>query len=191
MAADSFETLKKVIEDNSVAEHFHDAVHEWAVVAVEEHPENEGECLCLQQNLLYMYTIYNSEKQETLSYVGSQCVHPLKRQDLDVQVSVFSQLLDLKRAMEDHEKISVTSGYFSRALLDWLFAEGAFNNARNGYNGEEDYAFFLKMFNKLKKEDISDAQGTKIWAILNFQVQPFSRTTTRSGNSAGRCFTSL
>jgi hypothetical protein len=173
VAAHSFETLKKVIEDNSVAAHFHDAVHEWAVVAVEEHPENEGECLCGQQNLLYMYTIYNSEKQETLSYIGSQCVHHFKRQDLDVQVSVFSQLLALKRDIEARKQITLTSDHFSRALVDWLFAEGAFNNERNGYNGEGDYAFFLKMFNKRKKEDISDSQNKKIWAMLNYQVKPF------------------
>ncbi|MDJ0459998.1 hypothetical protein PUN71_022575 [Arthrobacter sp. NQ7] len=167
--------MKKVIEDHSVAAQFHDAVHEWAVVAVEEHPDNEGECVCGQQNLLYMYTIYNSKKQETLSYIGSQCVHHFKRQDLDMQVSVFSQLLALKRAIEDRKKITLTSDYFSRALLEWLFAEGAFNNARNGYNGEEDYAFFLKMFNKRKKEDISAAQNRKIWVMLNSQVYPYIR----------------
>lgn len=173
MAAHSFETLKKVIEDHSVAAHFHDAVHEWAVVAVEEHPESKGECLCGQQNLLYMYTIFNSKKQETLSYIGSQCVHHFKRQELDMQVSVFSQLLALKRAIEDGKKITLTSDYFSKALLGWLFAEGAFDSERNGYNGEEDYAFFLQMFNKRKKEDISDARNRKIWAMMNFQVKPF------------------
>lgn len=173
MAAHSFETLKKVIEDNSVAANFHDAVNEWAVVAVEEHPENEGECLCGQQNLLYMYTIYNSEKQETLSYIGSQCVHHFKRQDLDVQVSVFSRLLALKRDIEARKQITLTSDHFSRALVDWLFAEGAFNSERNGYNGEGDYDFFLKMFNKHNKEGISDAQNRKIRAMLNLQVKPF------------------
>jgi hypothetical protein len=173
VAAHSFETLKKVIEDNSVAAHFHDAVHEWAVVAVEEHPDNEGECLCGQQNLLYMYTINNSENQKTLSYIGSQCVHHFKRQDLDAQVSVFSKLLALRRAIDARENITLTSDYFSRALLDWLFTEGAFNSERNGYNGEQDYAFFVEMFNKHKKEEISDARNRKIWAMLHYQVKPF------------------
>lgn len=173
MAAHSFETLKTVIEENSVAAHFYDAVHEWAVVAVEEHPDCEGECVCGQQNLLYMYTIYNSKNQKELSYIGSQCVHHFERQDLDLQVSVFSQLLALKRAIEDRNKITLTSDYFSRALLDWLFAEGAFANERNGNNGEGDYAFFLKMFNKRIKADISDAQTKKIWAMLHYQVKPF------------------
>lgn len=173
MAAHSFETLKKVIEENSVAAHFHDAVHEWTVVAVEEHPDNEGECVCGQQNLLYMYTIHNRETQENLTYIGSQCVHHFKRQDLNMQVSVFSQLLALKKAIEDGTKITLTSEHFSKALLAWLSDEGAFNNERNGYNGEGDYAFFVKMFNKRKKEDITDAQNKKIWAMLNFQVKPF------------------
>ena len=44
MVANSFETLKKVIEDNSEADHFFRAVHEWGVVAVEEDPLQEGEC---------------------------------------------------------------------------------------------------------------------------------------------------
>lgn len=173
MAVDSFETLKKVIEDNSVAEDFHDAVHEWAVVAVEEHPDSQGECLCGQQNLLYMYTIYNGENQQTLRYIGSQCVNNFEVQDLNVQVSLLSRLLTLKKAIENHERITLTSDYFSKDLLAWLSDEGAFNNERNGYNGDGDYAFFLKMFNKRKKEDITDPQNKKIWAMLNFQVKPF------------------
>lgn len=164
-----------------MAAHFHDAVHEWAVVAVEEHPNREGECVCGQQNLLYMYTIYNSKNEETLSYIGSQCVHHFKRQDLDVQVSVFSQLLALKRAIEDGKKITLTSDYFSRDLLEWLFTEGAFNYEGNGNNGGGDYAFFLKMFNKRKKEDISVSQNQKIWAMLNFQVKPFIQNNPALG----------
>lgn len=173
MAAHSFETLKKVIEDRSVAAHFHEAVHEWSVVAVEEHPDSQGECVCGQQNLLYMYTIYNSKKQEPLTYIGSQCVHHFERQDLDMQVSVFSQLLALKKAIEEGTRITLTSEYFSKALLAWLADEGAFNNERNGYNGDDDYSFFLKMFNKRKKEDITDLQNKKIWAMMNLQVKPF------------------
>lgn len=173
MVSNSFETLKRVIEQNSVAADFSEAVHEWAVVAVEEHPDSEGECVCGQQNLLYMYTIKNGENQSTLTYIGSQCVHHFERQDLNTQVSVFGRLLALKRAIGEGEKITLTSDYFSRDVLDWLLAEGAFNSQYNGNKGDGDYDFFLKMFRKRKKEDISDAQNRKIWVILNFQVKPF------------------
>jgi hypothetical protein len=167
LAAHSFETLKRVIEDNSVAAHFSVAVHEWAVVSVEEHPDSQGECLCGQQNLLYMYTIRNSRNQETLTYIGSKCVEHFERADLNAQVSVLSELLTLKKAIEDGENITLTSDYFSKALLAWLFEEGAFKD------GEGDYEFFLKMFNKRKKEDITVKQNRKIWAMLNYQVKPF------------------
>lgn len=175
MAANSFETLKKVIEDNSVASNFYDAVHEWSVVAVEEHPQSEGECVCGQQNLLYMYTIHNKKNQNTLSYIGSQCVHHFEREDLNVQVSVFNLLLALKKAIEEGTKITLTADYFSRDLIDWLLDQGAFDNEYNGNNGDQDHSFFLKMFNKRKKEDISDAQRKKIWVMLQHQVKPFIR----------------
>lgn len=48
MVANSFERLKKVIEAHSVADNFYHAVREWKVMSVEEHPSNEGECVCGQ-----------------------------------------------------------------------------------------------------------------------------------------------
>lgn len=42
MAVNSFDTLKRVIEDNSEADEFYRAVHEWTVTTVEEDPFQEG-----------------------------------------------------------------------------------------------------------------------------------------------------
>lgn len=174
MAQQSFDTLKKVIVDNSVADDFYGAVPEWSVVAVEEDPASQGECVCGQQNLRYMYTIHNNLTQQPLSFIGNQCIRHFRREDLDAQATIFSQLLTLKTAIDARTTITLTTDYVSKRLLDWLFAEGAFDSERNNFNGKDDHAFLVQMFNKRKKEiDISDAQNKKIWVLLNPRLKPF------------------
>ena len=58
-------------------------------------------------------------------------------------------------------------------VLERLYEEGAFNSKYNNYNGEVDYNFMLKMFNKRNKDDITVAQRKKIAAILLNSIKPF------------------
>ena len=55
--------------------------------------------------------------------------------------------------------------------------EGAFHTPYNQYDGEEDYEFMLKMFNKRDKSTISVKQDKKIKAILLNSIKPFLQKT--------------
>lgn len=57
--------------------------------------------------------------------------------------------------------MSLSSELFSRKLLRWLYEEGAFDTEYNDYDGEDDYEFMLKMFNKRDKDSISLKQDKK------------------------------
>ena len=66
-----------------------------------------------------------------------------------------------------------SSELFSRKLLRWLYEEGAFDTEYNDYDGEDDYEFMLKMFNKRDKDSISLKQDKKIKALLLNAIKPF------------------
>jgi hypothetical protein len=176
MTADSFETLKRVVESESVADDFFNAVLEWNVVELEEHPTADGECVCGQQNLVKMFTIRNHRNGAELFPIGSHCVNHFGREDLNLQVAVFSDLLSLRKYILAGQSIALTSEYFSRAVLKWLFDEGAFPADQwNGYDGERDYLFLIDMFNKRNKDALSRKQEGKIYQMLKFKVIPFVR----------------
>ncbi|MEZ2390208.1 hypothetical protein AB6813_11780 [bacterium RCC_150] len=176
MTADSFETLKRVVEAESVASDFHHAVHEWSVVELEEHPTGEGECVCGQQNLVKMFTIRNHRNGAELFPIGSHCVNHFGREDLDLQVTVLSDLLSLRKAILEGKRITLTSEYFSRAMLKWPYDEGAFPADQwNDGDAERDYVFLVDMFNKRNKDDISRKQEAKIYMMLKHKVLPFVR----------------
>lgn len=171
MAVNSFETLKKVIEDNSVADEFFRAVHEWTVTAVEEDPLQEGECVCGQQHLRYMYTIQNLNSGLPLEYIGSTCVEHFQSSQLNLQVTVFRGLFDLRKKILASEQVSLNAD-FSREILRWLYEEDAFPATQfNGNDGANDYQFLLDMFNK--RSDISQGRKNKIRGLLHYTVKPF------------------
>ncbi|MHA7177956.1 hypothetical protein ACX80D_15025 [Arthrobacter sp. Sr24] len=176
MTSDSFETLKRVVESESVAGEFFRAVLEWNVVELEEHPTGEGACVCGQQNLVKMFTIRNHKNGSELFPIGSHCVNHFGREDLNLQVTVFSDLFSLRKSILAGERITLTSEYFSRAVLKWLLDEGAFPADQWNYgNGENDYQFLLDMFNKRNKDELSRKQEAKIYQMLKYKVVPFVR----------------
>lgn len=173
MAANSFETLKKVIEQNSVANEFYRAVHEWAVTSVEEDPLSEGECVCGQQDLRYKYTIQNQRTGQPLEYIGSKCVEHFQSRELNLQVNVLRGLFDLRKKMQAGESVLLNED-FSREILKWLHEEGAFPATQyNHNNGTEDYEFLRDMFNRRDKDGITPGQHKKIRGLLYFTVKPF------------------
>jgi hypothetical protein len=176
MVANSFETLKKVIEDSSVAADFYRAVDEWTVTAVEEDPIGQGECVCGQQHLVYMYTIGNQKNGRKLEFIGSKCVQHFQNSGLNLQVTVFRGLFELRKKILAGDRITLTSEYFSRGILQWLYEEGAFPaNEHNDGDPHRDYTFLLDMFNKRNKDDVSPARRRKINGMLYYTVNPFVR----------------
>ena len=173
VAANSFETLKKVIEGHSVANDFYRAVHEWSVIAVEEDPLQEGECLCGQQDLRYKYTIRNQYTGQDLEYIGSKCVEHFQSSALTLQVNVLRGLFDLRKKMLAGQTVSLNED-FSREILKWLYEEGAFPASQyNNNNGAGDYQFLLDMFNKRNKDEITAGQHKKIRGLMYYTVKPF------------------
>lgn len=168
MAADSSETLTQVVVSASVANDFLTAVHEWTVVELEEDPHGDGECVCGQQNLVKLFTIRNHRNDAQLFPIGSHCVNHFGRADLDLQVTVFSGLLSLRKSILSGERITLTSEHFTRGMLDWLHDQGAFDS-------ETDYEFVVKMFNKRKKENITPGQRKKIYVMLTYKIIPLVR----------------
>jgi hypothetical protein len=174
MAKDSFPTLSRVVIENSVSDNWHSAVNEWAVIGLEEDPRGQGECVCGQLDLVKLFTIRNLLNDIELHPIGSSCVNLFGRADLDMQVEVFARLLRLKTDILDKKRIELTSEFFSRNVLRYLYEEGAFpDNQYNRWDGENDYQFLLDMFNKRNKEAISDKQARKIYGLLRYTVKPF------------------
>lgn len=68
----------------------------------------------------------------------------------------------------------MSSEFFSRKLLRYLYEEGVFQaNEYNNYDPEKDYEFMLKMFNKRDKDSITLNQKRKINAIIMNSVRPY------------------
>jgi hypothetical protein len=103
-------------------------------------------------------------------------VNHFGRADLDLQVTVFSDLFSLRKSILAGDRITLTAEHFSRAVLKWLLDEGAFPaDEWNKYDGKSDYKFLLKMFNKQNKDQISQKQEGKIYQMLRYKVIPFVR----------------
>lgn len=173
MTTASFKALVQAVLSKSESNTWDTAVLEWQVVDLEEDPTGQGECVCGQPNLVQMFTIKNSRNSESLYPIGNVCVRKFGRQDLDLEVDIFSRMHSLRKAIGSGEA-DFTSTYFSRALLEYLYSAGAFTPDRwNHQDGEEDYSFLLDMFNKRNKDAITAKQQRKIDVLLNKKVFPF------------------
>ena len=106
--------------------------------------------------------------------IGSSCIKKFNRKDLNEQASISEQLFKLLHAVESGEYISLSTEFFSRKLLAYLYEDGAFtDNEYNNYDAEEDYYFMLDMFNKRNKDQITPRQHRKIRAIIVASIRPY------------------
>lgn len=173
MTTERIKTLVRVVLDSSVSNTWDTAVLEWTVVDLEEDPSGRGVCVCGQPNLVEMFTIRNVHNGSHLQPIGNVCVRQFGRNDLNRQVDLFSELHTLRKEIPTGE-VTLTSEYFSRALLEHLYSKGAFTPDRwNDYDGENDYEFLLDMFNKRNKNAITSGQQRKISVLLRNKVFPF------------------
>lgn len=178
----NFQALRRAVIDASVANNWKTAVLEWEVTSVEEHPTSEGQCVCGQTNLLWMYTITNSEQNADLFPIGSTCVNHFERLDMNQQIAVFRKLVQLRSAAREGTKITLTTDYFSRAVLDHLYTFGVFTpDQYNDGDGWNDWDFLRKMFGVHDKTTISQKRQWKIKKILEQKVVPFVLNDDRIG----------
>lgn len=120
---------------------------------------------------MLLFTITNKHNGARLYPIGSTCVQKFGRTDLNRQVTLYSDLFRLRAAILDSTPITLTSDYFSRAMIEYLNDQGAFTPDR--WDADGGYAFMLDMFNKRKKDEITRPQLAKIALLLNRKVIPF------------------
>jgi hypothetical protein len=174
MAIDSFETLVQAVVSSSTSGNWAAAVGEWEVTRLEEDPTESGICVCGQTGLVKLFTITNRLNGSELHPIGSVCVNKFEQEELDRQVDLFGDLHALRKSIQDGSEITLTSEYFSRAMLEHLYFRDVFTpDSWNGGNGVNDYEFLLKMFNKRNKENITSRQQSKIYMLLLHKVVPF------------------
>jgi hypothetical protein len=176
----NFEALRRTVVAASKSSQWKSAAHEWEVITVGEDPSGTGICVCGQNNLRYLFTIENLHNGNILFPIGSTCVNQFESEYLDDQVKVFTGLRKLRKAIDNRESIELTSDYFSRALLQNLYNDGAFTPDKwNRGDGEVDYIFLLDMFNTRNKDDISRKRQGKIYMLLTRKIIPFVKADKR------------
>lgn len=158
---------------SSEADEWNDAVTEWEIVDCEEDEKCLKSCICGKEKIKYLYTIQNIYNRNILYPIGSQCINKFGRADMRERTSLMEEQFRLLHAVEDNRFITLDSDLFSRKLLRWLYDEGAFDNIYNNYDGEDDYEFMIKMFNKRDKSSITIKQNKKIRAIIVNSIKPF------------------
>lgn len=168
-----YRNLVMTVINCSESDNWQDAVLEWDIEDCEEDLSCSSECICGKENIKYLYTIRNRYNGKMLFPIGSSCINKFERDDLREETSIIESQFRLFHAVESGNYISLSAELFSRKLLYWLYEEGAFDTEYNGYNGESDYEFMLKMFNKRDKNSISINQDRKIKAILVNSIKPF------------------
>ena len=167
------ENLIKTVIDRSESDNWEDAVTEWEIYDCEEDESCSEHCICGKENIKYLYTIRNIYNGKLIYYIGSSCIQKFGRTDLNNETTLMESQFKLLHAVDEGRFLTLTPALFSRKLLRWLYDEGAFDTDFNNYDGEEDYEFMLKMFNKRDKSSITYNQNKKISAILLNSVKPF------------------
>ncbi|BAW16707.1 hypothetical protein [Streptococcus intermedius] len=166
-----YENLINEIINSSEASTWDSAVTEWEIVDVEEDECLEESCICGKENLRYLYTIQNSFNGHVLYPIGSSCIKKFEREELNAEINVKEQMFKLLHAVEENAFLELSSKFFSRKLLLYLYKQGAFKETSyNHFDVHEDYQFMLDMFNKRK---MSDKQKNKTVAIILNSIKPF------------------
>ncbi len=170
------ENLIKAVIDASEVDTWELAVLEWEIVDCTEDESLSSQCVCQHEGLRYLYKIRNTINKNILFPIGSTCIKKFGRNDLDEELSIMEQMFKLLHAVERRELIELSSKYFSKKLLEYLYEKDVFvANEYNGFDGYNDYEFLLKIFNKVNKADISEAQHRKTTAIIMKSILPYLR----------------
>lgn len=162
---------------NSVADNWDEAVLEWELFDCEEDETVSSYCICGKENIKYLHTIKNRYNGNLLFPIGSSCIRKFGRKELDSEVKLKEDLFKLLHHIQKRDFIVLSSEFFTRRLIDYLYDVGAFDNDYNRYEGYDDYCFFKKMFNKRNKDEISYNQQKKINAIIINSIYPYLQKT--------------
>ncbi len=166
------ENLVMRVIEASEGNSWESAVEEWDIVDCEEDEDHECSCICGKEDLRFLFTIRNRYNQNVLFPIGSRCIRKFERQDMDEITSIHESLFKLLHALRNRERIELTSEFFSRKLLRYMYDNDAFQatpyNHGDSYN---DYQFMLDMFNR--RIPLSPRQQSKVNAIILNSIKPY------------------
>lgn len=165
--------LREVVIKYSENEIWEEAVKEWDITDCIEEENQAGWCICGKEQIRYQFTVKNRYNGISLYPIGSHCIKKFGRKDMSEKTELLEDVFKLNHAVKDNAFLLLSPKQFSRKMLEWLHEGGAFDTAYNNYHGENDYEFFLKMFNKRNKADITIKQDKKIKAIILNSIRPF------------------
>lgn len=164
--------LLEVVIKKSINKSWESAVSEWEIYDVLEDVQSSSTCVCGKENIRYLFTIRNFKNGHAIYPIGSSCIKKFNREDLNEVTSINEKLFKLFHAVHNNEFLTLNSRYFSKKLLMYLFDQGAFiSNKYNDFNGENDFNFMIKMFNK--RTEPTDKQSRKIRAIIVGSLKPY------------------
>lgn len=169
----SIEKLTKIVLEKSEAKTWANAIKEWDLCDTDEDEDASSVCVCGKTGIRYLHRIINMVNHKRIYPVGSCCIKKFNRADLNEKITVKEKLFKLYHAVETNQFLSLDTELFSRKLIKYLYKEGAFSSNNPNYSEDESYKFFLDMFNKRNKDDITLAQDKKIKAILLNNIRPF------------------
>ena len=169
----SLEQLAKVVIEKSESKNWDGAVKEWDLVDTNEDESALSTCVCGKTGLRYLHRIANLFNRQSIYPIGSCCIKRFMRSDLNEKIDVEEKLFRLYHAVGSNQFLSLSPELFSRKLIKYLYAHGAFDSNDPNYTSKNDYQFFLDMFNKRNKATITVKQDKKIKAILLNNIRPF------------------
>lgn len=140
----------------------------WRVTDMEEDEHAEGECVCGQTGLRYLYTIADDRTGAVLYPIGSDCIAHFAIDSMTDEVRRLRDLWELAGVVGSGTALVLKGAgrHLSRAKLAALYGEGAFKPSRwNGGDPARDLDFLLKMFGK--RNAPSTAQRRKIDVLLS------------------------
>lgn len=180
MKSNYYKNLIKTVLVNSDSNDWENAVLEWEIEDWEEDEDIETSCLCGKEHIRYLFSIKNINNNNLLEPIGSSCIKKFDRNDFNEKTTIYEKLFKLNHAIEKNEYIELTSELFSKKILKHFYEEDIFNSKFNEYNGEKDYKFMVKMFNK--RNEPSKAQDSKIKAIIINQIKPYLKEQLENKN---------
>lgn len=164
--------LMNQVLDASESLQWKSAVDEWDIEDCEEDTQCKSSCICGKEKIRYLYTICNRLNGNTLYPIGSRCIRRFERDDLSEMTVIQEKLFKLLHAIRKHERIELTTDYFSRRVLAYLFEQGAFKPSKyNGFQEHRDYQFMLNMFNQ--HSPLTESQQRKVNAIIICSIKPY------------------
>lgn len=171
----SLKQLKKIVIDNSTTNDWASARNEWEVIpGVREDQDVNTTCICSHPNLRYIYAIRNTKNGNILTPIGDICIHQFDSNTMTNDASNYLALYKLCQAADANENITLSTKYFSRKLLLYLYDNNAFQPSKfNSYNPWNDYNFMLHMFNK--RSPLSPAQKKKVSVLIKYNIIPCAR----------------